>query len=605
MAKYYNKDSIDQLLLHVDVVDVVAEKVSLKSSGNLYKGLCPFHQEKSPSFFVNRIKGYYKCFGCGKGGNSVNFLMDYENIDFVTAVEYLASKYHFELKIDAEQTKTENSKDTFYKINQYSLEFFKKQLKDHKNELEFFFNKREITNEIIDEFNIGYAPDDYDLLYKYLKNNFFSDKDMLELGIIKNSNTGSIIDKFRDRIIFPIYDELNNLIGFGGRTLKNKEGIPKYINSSDSLLYNKSKVLYGLNYSKKEIQKEQNAIVVEGYLDMISLYKHGIKNVVAPCGTALTELQLNLLKKFTPKITLCFDGDSAGKEASLKVFEATVKNNLNCKVVTLPDGEDPDTYINSMGKNVFIDFVQNSVKDIFDYYLIQQKLKKKDDIVITNDILTILSEVSNKINVTYALKKVSEKLNIDVKILTESLNELLVRKSYKNNTEIHQQIKIENNKLDKQVKALEKEITIIFIHKPQFLNLSLLNYFENDLFKTILAYLLEVYNENMYITPELFIESLSNILSLEQINFLKNEKYLINENDEKIKNILNDYFKKLEVLIIKKQIDLIKLEIKNLKQDFIEADEEDLMKIMNEKSVLLFDLNSSIVNNKINEKKYI
>lgn len=308
MAKYRD-ESKTEILSIANIIDIISERVPLKKAGSLFKGRCPFHQEKTPSFVVNPEKNIYKCFGCGKGGDVIGFLMEYEKFDFVQTLEYLAERYH--ITLSKEEQPEEDDKKRMASINLKAMSFFKEQLNRNRLKLEHFISKRKLTENMIKTFSIGYAPEGFAILYSHLKNSSYSDKTLLDLGLIKIAQNGSPIDKFRDRVIFPIYDELGNLSGFGGRALSQKDGVPKYLNSSDSLLYNKSRILYGLFHGKQAILERKEAIVVEGYLDVISLYKYGIENVVAPCGTAVTEHQLSLLKRYANSVVFCFDGDEA------------------------------------------------------------------------------------------------------------------------------------------------------------------------------------------------------------------------------------------------------------------------------------------------------
>jgi DNA primase len=334
------QDIIDR----ADIVDVVRDFVELKKAGTNFKGLCPFHNEKTGSFMVSPAKGIYKCFGCGAGGDSVKFIMEHEKKSFPEALRYLADKYNIiieEEKMDPEAEKKAKAKaeekEKLYKINEIAAEFY------HKNAADARIKER-FTDEEIETWQIGFAPDAWEDLLQHLKELKVKEDYLAKTDLLKYSDTKKgYYDFFRNRIIFPIYDNANRIAGFGGRAIDKKDA--KYLNSPDSDIYPKARTLYGLNYARKEISVKQNCYLVEGYTDVISMRSAGFINTVAPCGTALTVEQLRLIKRYTKTITLFYDGDAAGVKAASRNGKLAVENGFNVYICLLPDGEDPDSFV--------------------------------------------------------------------------------------------------------------------------------------------------------------------------------------------------------------------------------------------------------------------
>jgi DNA primase len=362
------KDTIQTIIETARIEEVVGEFVHLRKRGVNYVGLCPFHNEKTPSFTVSPAKGIYKCFGCGKAGNSVNFIMEHEHYTYPEALKFLAKKYNIEVEEEEqtpEQIQQLNERESLYAVTEFARKFFTEQLlntDEGKSIGLSYFKERDFTDKTIDEFQLGYSPDRWDAFTKAAKENGYEKQFLVKTGLTIDKD-GKHFDRFRARVIFPIHNLTGRVIGFGGRILKKDDKKAKYVNSPESEIYNKSKVLYGIYFAKNEIIKKDNCFLVEGYTDVISLFQAGIKNVVASSGTSLTTGQIRLIKRYTPNITILYDGDAAGLKASFRGIDMILEQGMNVKVVLFPEGEDPDSYARTHRSVEVEDYITSQAKD--------------------------------------------------------------------------------------------------------------------------------------------------------------------------------------------------------------------------------------------------
>lgn len=346
----------DDLKAQLNIVDIIGREVKLKKSGSNYTGLCPFHSEKTPSFSVNEGKQFYHCFGCGKSGDVISFVQEYYKIPFMEAVEKLATENGIKLP----ERRTSGPRidyDKYHGINAKAARFFYNSLSIRGNKGLAYLRKRGLSNETITAFGLGYAPASGHALVDYLRKEGVSDEDMLKLGLANQGRQG-LYDKFRDRVMFPIISTQDKVIGFGGRAIADIK--PKYLNSPESEIFLKKNNLFGLNLTKKEIDKEQRAIIVEGYMDMISLYQNGVKNVAASLGTALTINQARLLCRYSKNIVLSYDSDSAGINAALRGIDVITEAGGKPRVMNVTDGKDPDDFVKAHGKEAFLKLADNA-----------------------------------------------------------------------------------------------------------------------------------------------------------------------------------------------------------------------------------------------------
>jgi DNA primase len=356
------ENTIDEIRNSANVLDIVSGYVQLRKRGKNFIGLCPFHQEKTPSFTVSEDKQIFHCFGCGVGGNVFKFLMEYKSISFVEAVQEVAEAVGIKISFDKETYSEEQSiQETYFDINVLAAKYFSNNLLNSNDgeTARSYFKNRNIKVQTQKQFGLGYAKPEWENVLLYLQENKVDLEKALELGLIDKRDDGGYYDKFRGRIIFPIFSPNGRVIAFGGRILEDAK-VAKYLNSPESIIYSKRRSLYGLFHSKEEIRSGSKAILVEGYMDLISLFQHGIKNVVASSGTSLTEEQAQLLSRFTKNIIVLFDADDAGQKAALRSIEILLKQDFDVRVVLLPDKEDPDSFINKHGKEKFDEVINHA-----------------------------------------------------------------------------------------------------------------------------------------------------------------------------------------------------------------------------------------------------
>ena len=350
-----------------DIVDIISENIKLKRTGRNYSGLCPFHNEKTPSFSVSQDKQIFKCFGCGEAGNVVSYVMKSRNMDFIEAIRFLAERAKIELQADnSKSIKERDVNEKLYKINAEAARFFFAKLRTNKNAMSYFTG-RGISESTLKSFGLGFAPSSWNELMKFLKAKGYTELDMLNAGLIiksqKESTKEVFYDRFRNRVMFPVFDFKGKVIGFGGRVLDDSK--PKYLNSPETAVFKKGTNLYGLNFALKNL-KERMLIIVEGYMDCISLHQYGIKNAVASLGTALTPNQAKLLKRYTDKIIISYDADLAGQNATLRGLEILRVEDFDIRVLTVPQGKDPDEFIRSNGREAFLKLI-NDALPLIDY----------------------------------------------------------------------------------------------------------------------------------------------------------------------------------------------------------------------------------------------
>ena len=422
---------IQEIKDRLDIVEVVGDFVSLKKSGSSYKALSPFTSEKTPSFFVSPSKQIFKCFSTGKGGDAIEFLKEVESLTYIEAIKYLGEKYGVEINESESNYPVNNEKESLLIVLNKTKDFFKENLNtaEGKSIAVSYFDHRNISKEMVEKFELGYSQDKWDSLYNYLVKNQFEDNQIINAGLILENNNKKY-DRFRNRIIFPIHNLSGKVIAFGARIIKDEKNQPKYINSPETSLYIKSKVLYGLYQSKNNIRKEDVCYLVEGYTDVISLFQIDINNVVSSSGTSLTTDQIKLISRYTKNITILFDGDKAGIDASLRGMDLILENDMNVKIVSFPEGEDPDSYSKKVGKDKFIEFVKLNETNLINYKINLLNTKYKEDPVKKSemifDIVRSISKIPNSIKRSVFIKEASNSLDINEQSLISEMNKLLI-----------------------------------------------------------------------------------------------------------------------------------------------------------------------------------
>ena len=398
-----SQTSIQQILSHIDIIDTVGGFVKLKKRGANYLGLCPFHNERTPSFTVSPAKEIYKCFGCGKSGNTISFLMEHEKYSYIDSLKWLANKYGIEIEEtfqSDEQKQTQQTAESLFIINNFAQQYFSQALfeSDEGREIGLsYLKERGFREEIIKKFHIGYSPEKKDAFTSEAIAKQYSTELLLKTGLVANRND-QLTDNYRGRIIFPIHNHSGKVLGFGARILKKNDKAPKYINTPENEIYIKSRILYGSYFARMAIDKANECLLVEGYTDVLSLHQAGIENVVASGGTALTLDQLRLVKKYSNNLTIIYDGDAAGVKAALRGLDLALEEGLNVKLVLIPDKEDPDSYVNKVGTSSFVDFINKNKKD---FILFQLEVSLKDageDSTKKAEVVNQVAETISKIN---------------------------------------------------------------------------------------------------------------------------------------------------------------------------------------------------------------
>jgi len=372
MAGRIPSDFIDELVARCDIVDIIDSRVPLKKAGREYKGCCPFHDEKTPSFMVSPAKQFYHCFGCGAHGTAIGFLMDYEHLGFRDAVEELASRCGMTVPDTGEPGEQQHKQADLYRILDLADRHFRQQLRTGpgSEQARTYLQERGLTGETAQHYSIGFAPKSWDCLINALSSSSIKSKDMQTAGLVSVNDSGRTYDKFRQRIIFPIHDQRGRVIAFGGRILG--EGEPKYLNSPETPVFHKGQELYGLHLARDAIHKQNRVIVVEGYMDVIALAQAGIENTVAALGTATTPDHIERLFRLCDEIIFCFDGDRAGRQAAWRALENTLpamRDGKQASFLFLPEGEDPDTHVRALGKDIFLEQLEKKALPLTDYLL--------------------------------------------------------------------------------------------------------------------------------------------------------------------------------------------------------------------------------------------
>lgn len=435
------KSTIDRIMEVTDIVEVIGEFVQLKKRGANYVGLSPFANERTPSFTVSPAKGIFKDFSSGKGGSAVTFLMELEKFSYPEALKWLAKKYGIEVEETVETIENkeeENRRESLMIVTGYAAKFFHESLletEEGRNIGLSYFKERGFSNETIKKFELGYSPDQWEAFTGQAIKEGYQPQFLEESGLSVKRDNGSMYDRYRGRVMFPIHSFTGRVIAFGGRTLKTDKNVPKYVNSPESEIYHKSNVLYGLFFAKKAIREEDNCYLVEGYADVLSVHQAGIENVVASSGTSLTVEQIKLISRFTKNITILYDGDAAGIKASLRGLDMILEEGLNVKVVLFPDGHDPDSYVRLVGTAGFKKHIADNRKD-FILYKTEILLKevgndpiRKADVI--REIVESIAKIPDSIKASVFIKECSYQLQIDERALLSELNKMRAAKSKK------------------------------------------------------------------------------------------------------------------------------------------------------------------------------
>ena len=425
------QDTVNRILDAAQIVDVVGDFVTLKKRGANYTACCPFHNEKTPSFSVSPSKGIYKCFGCGKSGTAVGFVMEHESLSYVEALRYLARKYHIEVvekEESAEDIARRQKNESLLLVSEYAGRFFQESMatEEGRNIAYQYFRSRGLEDETIRKYGLGWAPLSRKALSEAARAAGYKEEFLIETGLCIKYDDGRLVDRFFDRVMFPIHSVSGRVIAFGGRTLKTDKSVAKYVNSPETEIYVKSRSLYGIYFAKSEISRKDKCILVEGYLDVLSMHQLGMTNVVASSGTSLTVEQIRMIHKFTDNVTIIYDGDGAGIHAALRGIDLVLKEGMNVKVVLLPDGQDPDDFAKKHSLEEVQDYISENERDFIGFktdLLLDQAgndpLKKAE---LINDVADSVALMPDPVKRAVYVRSCAERFAIDESILTERIS---------------------------------------------------------------------------------------------------------------------------------------------------------------------------------------
>ena len=545
--------TIDEIKNQMDIVDVVSDFITLKKSGSSYKALSPFTAEKTPSFYVVPSKQIFKDFSSGKGGDAITFVKEIDGLSYLEALRYLAKKYGIEIQEEErtdEQMKAQNRRESLYILLNFAKNYFIHNLyhtDQGKNIGLTYFKERGFNEETIKKFDLGFALPDWNGLMKKAQDEGFNESLLADAGlVVKGEN--KTYDRFRDRVIFAIQNITGKTIAFGARTLSKDKKQPKYINSPETELYNKGKVLYGIAHSKLAIRKEDHCFLVEGYTDVISMHQSGIENVVSSSGTSLTTDQIKLIKRYTNNVTVLFDGDLAGIRASIRGIDMLLEGDLNVKAVVLPDGEDPDSYSRKLSVSAFQHFIQSEAKDIIRFKTELFLDEAGDDPLkraeIIKDIVTSITKIGDPIKRAVYIKECSNLLGITEQLLISEQNKILFakQKSDKRGQRVVEQAEViltEESELEeidipKIIEYQEKESIRVLVNygKEQIHN--------HDLQKVYLTkYFLQEIDEVQFTNP-IYSRILEIFKSRLSVGEIVDSEYLLKNGDEEVKKTVVD-----------------------------------------------------------------
>lgn len=551
-----DQPTIEKIHEAAHIEDVVGDYVTLRRRGVNMIGLCPFHNEKTPSFTVSPAKGIFKCFGCGKGGNSVHFIMEHEQLSYVDALKYLAKKYHIEVKerdLTPEEMQANNDRESMLLVNEFAQKYFVNTLHNHIEGKAIglsYFRERGFRDDIIQKFQLGYSLDEKDALTKEALKQGYKKDFLVKTGLTIEGENYYTADRFRGRVMFPIHSLSGKVLGFGGRVLKKDEKTAKYLNSPESEIYHKSNELYGIFFSKQAIVRHDRCYLVEGYTDVISMHQSGIENVVASSGTSLTSGQIRLIHRFTENVTVIYDGDPAGIKASIRGIDMLLEEGMNIKVLLLPDGDDPDSFARKHNASDFIEFVEKNATDFIRFKTNLLLEDVGDDLVkkskLTQEIVQSIAVIPNQIIRAEYVKECSTLLNVDENNLYYEISKI-------KNKEISARANKRTNSEEKPKQSSENrnatvEIVVKFEKEEKNIIRTLLKYGKNTLFRDdddneirVEQYILEEMESDNLI---FYIDKHRRLLDdykthLDSDNFIA-EKYYLNHPDYEISALVAD-----------------------------------------------------------------
>jgi DNA primase len=530
---------VEEIKSRIDIIDFISEFIELKKAGRNFKALCPFHSEKTPSFIVNPEKQIFHCFGCSVGGDVVTFVMKYDGLSFIEAVSSLAQRAGIVLKEHVTSTPTKDLKKKLLNAHREASVFFQDEF-SRNQQAQRYMKKRGISGEAIKVFLLGFAPGEGKALLNFLKKKGFSDTDVTASGLCKSTDHG-LVAIFRNRLIFPICNLRGDIIAFGGRTIKDTSFGPKYLNSPETILFKKSSELFGLNLAKNEIKKKGYAVLTEGYLDVISAHQNGIQNAIAPLGTSLTEGQVRRLRPLTKKLLLLFDADEAGISASRRALSLLYENGFHAKVLFLPEGEDPDSFLHKHGAEAFRKLFKN-VTGLVDFYL--SLSGDRGDIV--RELMDIISKIKNGITRGDLIRELSEKTGLSEQFLREELTSL--RKG------VHSSSPLESS----PTRSPELHLMGLFLSHPAYQHIIRDNMSLKDIGDVELSGIFE----KLFESTESTLNDLHSLFNEKELSLISASTVGLFVDSEEIEQNIHDCIKSIKSRELKKKLKKIEMEIR-------------------------------------------
>lgn len=574
-------DTVQQIKARLDIVELISDYVKLKQSGMNFKGLCPFHNEKTPSFMVNKDRQMWHCFGCNIGGDMFEFIQKVEGVEFVEALEILAKRAG--VVIERRTPGESNQRMKLLEALEQSAIFYHEQLSNSTNlKARQYIENRQITPDSVQTFNIGYAPAEWDRLSNHLRSQNFSLNDVMAAGLVIKSERGpGVYDRFRDRLIFPINDIQNRVVGFGGRILDKEAKEAKYINSPQTAVYNKSFVLYNLDKAKHHIKEQGYAVLVEGYMDVVGVWQVGIKNVVATSGTALTVDQIKLLKRYTNELRLAFDADLAGRSAAERGIDLALAADMEVKVITLPQGKDPDECAKKdpVGLQTAIaealPIVDHAFKTVLAEVDINSREGKK---IMAAKLLTAISKLADPVEQDFYLKKLATTLSVDEQIIRQKF-----MSGAKPEGPAEPVVKTEPAKADRN-RLLAEQLMSLIIKWPEYLvscaNQLPAEVFEDDDLRSLYKHLTVYYNEAQSSDTDGFKFEPINEPKAQQlfdVLYLKSDQDFANLNSDEVKLDFLNLIKELKTVYLSREMKNLGVAIRQAEKDNNKAELEDLL----------------------------
>lgn len=584
MAKIIPPEVINDIQERCDIVQLISSYIPLKKAGRNFKAACPFHNEKTPSFIVSPEKQIYHCFGCGEGGNALNFLMKYERLEFKEAIQTLANiagvPLHFEEK-DEDGQKSYISE--LYRINELASDFYHSYLiKNITPNLQKYFESRKIDKETIKKFKIGLAPNQWDSLINYLRAKSINLKLIEQAGLIITKENGGFYDRFRDRLIIPIFDLKNRVIAFGARALD--DSLPKYVNSPETKIYVKGRNLFGLNLAKDSVRDADSCVISEGYFDVITPMQEGLSNIVCSSGTALTTEQIRLLKRYTKNVVVVYDADTAGQLATLRSLDLFLEEEMQVSVVDLPKGFDPDLFVRKLGIEKFKELVKSSL-DIFEYKLKLlsrmynvKKINEKTKIAI--EMLTMIKKIKNEVLKSEYIKLLSEKISVGEQALLKEIDKIKIQQSTYSSTDSKEQNTYTYPKAERMlIKLVLDDLNITRILR-EFINPTDL---QDQRLQKILDLVFNLQDTHSKLKPNQIISYLDDEKSIKLVSELTSEETLSFKNEDR-NDILQDCIKRIKSNSINLQCQNLHSRIKDAQTS---GDAECVNRLMNEFNLLM------------------